>query len=282
MFNRSIGLFAVCLMALLSSAALATGPTPIGEADITFSYPMMDGMTYSVSDSMDFSGVGHEDAVPLGGNHQLSFFNSANNFGARNFYPDAIGDNETVIAHAMFKGHDTHDDVYFHDMDVSGAVTLEVANIQFDQPTWILEDTLMLHKMWDADQVDQLPNFYINVSNYESLQDPFRDSDAFFPLHFTDFPEPNYDFGGLAEHGGIVSISGQGTTSLTLSVTIPYSMFRNFEDVDQDVPDHLPAPAGYLEPFHFHVEYVVSSVPEPASLCLLLAATPLVLRRRVA
>jgi hypothetical protein len=63
-------------------------------------------------------------------------------------------------------------------------------------------------------------------------------------------------------------------------LSVPYERLRHFEDVGQEVPEDLPAPFGFLEPFHFHVEFVVSSVPEPGAAVLLLGGSFYALRRR--
>lgn len=117
----------------------------------------------------------------------------------------------------------------------------------------------MVHKMWDADQVDWLYYFYINVHNHDTGTDPFRDFDDFFPLVFMNLPSSNYDLGVLTGPRGI-EVFGDGTDTLGFRITIPYQNLRHFEDVDQQVPVGLPAPFGFLEPFHFHVEFVVAAV----------------------
>ena len=106
------------------------------------------------------------------------------------------------------------------------------------------------------------------MHNQNTGNDPFRDFEDFFPLIFTDFPI-NYELGSLSGDSAI-EIFGDGTDTLGFAITFPYDRLRHFEDVDQEVPPGLPAPFGYLEPFHFHLEFVVSTVPEPATALILL------------
>jgi len=273
-------LFAL-LVSLFVGDALA-GPVPVGSADVTFSY-MTDSGLYSTTDSVDFSGTGHDDATPLGGNKNLLYFNSVNVFGRRALVPETIGPEETLLAHAFFKDHGNHA-VYFEGiLNENTPVTLEVQNIHFEVPGYIQQETALWHKQWDADQADELfesgGSLYINVSNHDTLTDPFRDFKEFFPQVFTDFPEPNY---ALAAIAGDVEWFGDGTDTIGFKVTYPYSMFKHFEEnKDLPVPEDLPAPFGFLEPFHFHFEYLISSIPEPTTALLLGALLPwLVIRRR--
>jgi hypothetical protein len=66
----------------------------------------------------------------------------------------------------------------------------------------------------------------------------------------------------------------------TISVTFrfPYMMLEHLENNGAMAPDGLPAPAGFLEPFHIHMEYLVA--PEPASGLVMLAGMALLRRRR--
>ena len=83
---------------------------------------------------------------------------------------------------------------------------------------------------------------------------------------------PNYVLGAS---GLDVAVHGNGTNQLDLTVSFPYGILRNLEETGQDVPDHLRAPQGFLEPWHFHLEYVV---PEPATLAMVLPGICLVFR----
>ena len=280
---RIIRLLAFASLFVFIGSRLQAGPIPIGLADVTFSYMTDEGLRV-LSEQRDFSGTDHEDAVPLGGDMNLGYFNAVNFFGTRPAVPGLIGPDETLLAHAFFKDHENeHADQFFAGIVDGASLTLEVENIKFDQPVYIQQDTALFHRQWDADQVDQLENFYINLHNYNTLKDPFRDFDAFFPSIFTDFPEPNYSLATLDGSGpdeGTLEFFGDGTDTVGFKLTVPYSMFRHFEDVDQTVPEGLPAPFGFLEPFHFHFEWLISSVPEPTAALLLAAGGMILVRRR--
>ncbi len=267
----------VGILGAIALPALAVGPTPVGEADVTFSY-MTDAGPRILNSSVDYSGQTVNDIIPLGGDPNIGYFNSANSFGRRNLIDGAVRENESLLTHALFKPP-SHTTDLFPDIVDNGSVTLEVRNIHLTEPGFVQRDTVMLHKMWDADQVDILPNFYVNIHNYDGGPDAVRDFDDFFPMLFTDFPAPNYDMNALSGSSEI-EIFGDGTDMLGFRITVPYDRFRNFEDVDQEVPAGLPAPFGFLEPFHFHVEFAVSNVPEPATAIMLLLGSTLVLSRR--
>lgn len=258
-------------------AATAVGPIPIGEADVSLSY-MTDSGLRVLSSSVDYSGKSSNDAIPLGGDARVGYFNSVNSFGRRPLIDGAIRDDESLLTHSIFKppAHDTN---LFPDIVAGSSITLEVQNIHLTEPGFVQRDTVLMHKIWDADQVDQLPNFYINLNDHDTGTDPFRDFADFFPLVFTDFPVPNYDLAALSGPSEL-EVFGDGTDTLGFRITVPYDRFRNFEDVTQQVPPGLPAPFGFLEPFHFHVEFAVSSVPEPGAALMLLAGCPYVLRRK--
>jgi len=132
-----------------------------------------------------------------------------------------------------------------------------------------------MHKMWPADQVDMLESPYVNVQNHETDVVAFRDYEAFFPRLFTDEPIPNYRLDTLD-----VSYFGDGTDTIGFEVTIPYHYLENFENVDQEVPEGLAAPFGFLEPVHFHYEFVVRAVPGPGAAWLMLLGGPMLRRRR--
>lgn len=273
--TRLLGSITLGLLLAHTLPAVAAGPIPLGEADVTFSYMSDTGMRV-LNSSVDYSGVDSGDVIPLGGSSEIGYFNSLNLFGRRPLIDGAIRDNESLLTHAFFKPNTDHSVDFFDGIVADTSVTLEVRNIQFAEPVWIQHDTVMMHKLWDVDQVDLLPNFYINVHNQDTETDPFRDSDDFFPLVFNNFPRPNYDLAALSDF----EVFDDGTHTIGFRITVPYSRLRNFEDVGQSVPPGLPAPHGFLEPFHFHVEFAVSNVPEPATAMLLLTGLSFIFRRR--
>lgn len=263
---------------LLSAPALAgggDGPVPMGESNVRLSYQTSDGEEVRQS-NVDYSGRGPGDVIPLGGDPRFGYFNSVNAFGRRGLIDGAVHEGESLLAHALFKGMPRSED-FFADMVEGSDIVLEVTNIQFDEIVYFEEDTFMMHMLWDADQVDLLDEPYVNLHDHNTEAENFREFEDFFPLVFTDRPVPNYALGAMA---GRVEYFGEGTDTLGFRVTVPYSMLMNFEEMGQEVPDGLPAPFGFLEPFHFHYEFVVSRVPEPATAMLLLAGLPIVIRRR--
>jgi len=273
---------AVSLCVLLSGAALAQGPLPVGSADVSFSYQSSDGRTRTLQSSVDYSGVGPGDVIPLGGDANIGYFNSVNAFGRRTVVPGGLRPNESLLSHAFFKpaGHSTD---FFANMAGGADVTLSVQNIHFDQPVFVQQDTVLLHKLWDSDQVDQVDAangfLHTHVHNHNTQENPFRDFDAFFPPNVFEDNPANYSLGDLPA----MQVSGDGTNTLGFVVTLPYSIFRHFEEDPANpltVPSGLPAPGGFLEPFHFHYEFAVSSVPEPGALLLIGLGALTALRRR--
>lgn len=276
----------VILVAILGGLLCADGavqarPLPVGSSTTTLSYPTgAGGEIQSFSASIDYTGAVLPDAVPLVGAPNVRSFNSVNSFGRRMFvfntgpqFADALKPDESQIAHAFFKIDNGGD--YFPEITAGGDVTIQVENVTFDQPVFLDASTVMLHVLWRDDQVSALDERYINLHNHHTATDPFRDSSLFTNSGvFTTFPVPNFvlDAAGLD-----VAINGNGTNQLDLTVSFPYEMLRNLEEMGQAVPDGVPAPQGFLEPFHFHLEYVV---PEPATLLLLLPGTCLLLRSR--
>ncbi len=274
--RKLANLTTIAVFLALTPTATTAVPIPIGEADVTFSYMTTSGLRI-LEGQYDYSGEGPADVVPLDGDPNLGYFNSVNTFGRRILVDGAVYEDESLLTHSFFKAPG-HADDFFADIVEGAWLTLEVQNIHFAEPVLLQEDTVMLHKNWDADQVDQLPDFYINVHNHDTGTGPFRDFEDFFPLVFMDFPI-NFELGALSGDSAI-EIFGQGTDTLGFRITFPYDRFRHFEDVDQEVPPGLPAPFGYLEPFHFHLEFVVAPIPEPATALILLGGLLHGLRRR--
>ncbi|GIK15738.1 MAG: hypothetical protein BroJett003_07020 [Planctomycetota bacterium] len=256
MTRRGIGAAGLAVVGFMQAAAMAHPPEPIGTANITMRWMTMHGHEEVLTDVRDFTGRDHEDAVPLDGDHHINCFFSVNSFGIRTDVRGAIQEDESLIAHAFFKDHHDHSHDYFHMIESEDTrITIEITGIHFEHPVTVVRPTILLHKFWDADQVDRLSNFYINLHNYGLSTDLWRDFGLFFPNTFSDFPVPNYDLGEATSIGD-VTVIGDGTNEISIIFSFPYSVFKHYEETGQDVPDGLPAPFGYLEPFHFHMEWI--------------------------
>lgn len=250
------------LFVLSPLAALAHAPEPIGTANITLRYLMADGEERVLTDVRDFSGRDHEDASPLDGDHHINCFFSVNAFGIRPDVRGAIDHHEALLAFAFFKDHMDHSHDYFHDIASEDTIiTVEISDIHFAEPVTVVGSTGLMHRFWDADQVDQLDDFYINLHGHGLSTDIWRDFNLFFPNPFTNFPVPNYALGEMTTAMS-VEVEGSGTEVVTLRFAFPYRLFKHYEEQGQMVPPGLPAPFGYLEPFHFHFEIAVASMEE--------------------
>ena len=156
-------------------------------------------------------------------------------------------------------------------------VTVNIGTMQFDQPVNVEFDTLMLHTKWN-DQVASLAFPYIGTDDHHTVTASFRDLDRFLQAGmFANFPDPNYS---IDSPGIELLFTGLGTDALSLDLTYSYDLLKNFEESGQNDGSlaGLPSPQGFLEPFHFHVEYVVT--PEPTSAALLLSGLFIGVRRR--
>jgi len=262
---------------LVTHLALAEPPVPMGTSTTTVSYQTAAGPV-SFSDDRNYNGLTPSDATILGGAPNIKSFNSANHFGRRTelagsnpAYAHIIGPDETLLAHTFFKINNGND--YFPGIVAGSDLTVTVNNIRFAGPVTVVPSTFLFHTLWIDTQVDQLDHPYHHLHNLHTAS-PFRDSADFFDGGlFSDFPEPNYTLANVSP-----MFTGNGTDTLGFSITIPYDPLRNLADEGHGHPPHgLPAPHGFLEPFHFHVEYVVT--PEPATF-FLLAPVLLLFRRR--
>jgi len=271
MKRHTTALASTMALSLCATGAWA-GPVPLGTDTITVSYPTAAGIV-SYSGSRDYNGTSVSDATPLGAAPNIRAFNSYGNtlgvFGRRTdpalltnpAHQHVLQPGESLMTHAFFKSDNNGD--FFPGLVQGGSVTIRVDNMQFDQPVHVLEDTLLFHVKWN----DQADGLYYTWDDHHTFTDPFRDFQDFRQVGlFTTYPTDNFILG---DDQISWSITGQGTDTLGFQAVIPYDAFRNFEETMpyQNVPDGLPAPQGFLEPFHFHLEYVV--VPEPGTLALL-------------
>ena len=268
----------------LAGVARADRPQPIGQSTITVMYETAGGMEM-YSGSRNYTGTGPVSATNLGSAPNIAAFNSANEFGRRMnvsrspLYPHVLHPNETAITHAFFKKAGNEDAEFFPGIMEDGHVMISVENIQFDRAVAVDMDTLLLHTLWN-DQNDMQDMPYHHMHNLHTATEPFRELDDFLAFgEFVNHPAPNYL---LANPDIEWSVMGNGTDTLSIMASVPYHALRNLEDLhhhgDRGIPDGLPAPHGFLEPFHFHIEYTVT--PEPATLALLLVGGGWLLRRR--
>ncbi len=286
MLNREYGvpavLGAVVLLCIAGADTAHAGPVPIGSSTTTFSYTTAGGVQ-TFSGDRDYTATSPSDATPLAAAPNVRTFNSLNSFGRRTFvaatgpqFGQVLTANESLMAHAFFKLPGQLNSDYFPGILPGTNITFQVDGITFDSPVTVDHDTIMLHSLFADAQVQGLPAPYFNLHNHEIPSQNFRNFDDFGTTGvFSSFPVPNYVLGSNDLN---VAISGEGTNELSLAVTFPYSLLEHSEETGQTVPGGLPAPQGFLEPFHFHLEYVVT--PEPISLALLLPAAAVVCRRR--
>lgn len=273
------------LMTLTVGVVADARPIPTGMGTTTVSYMTHHGMV-SYSGQRDYAGTGPGSATPLGMAPNIAAFNSVNSFGRRPLvdivFPNTIRENESLVTNAFFKINNNGD--YFPGLEHHGNVTIRIENMTFSEPVTVLRNTFMFHTFWLSSQVDQFPpaETYLNLHNHHTAVHNFRD------LH-------EFELSGIFAHGGggghghgdnagfgdvnpIITGDGTMANPLSIELTVPYHLFANFEQTDQAVPPGLPGPQGFLEPFHFHLEYIV--VPEPMTLGLLGAGSLLALMRR--
>jgi len=268
----------------LTGAAWADAPVPIGTSTITVEYP--NGTPGGATASGMRNYTGSLPGTPLAGADNLSAFNAVNTFGRRTAltvnpaFANVIGPNEALVAHAFFKNPGQRDQAFFPGLEQGGSITLHIEGIQFDRPVTVNQDTLMVHMLWDANQNLELgggfENAYRELNDHYTTTGTFRDLQTFkdggiFTTDPVNFVLDSSDVDLLID---VITPS-----SFNLNVTIPYALFKNLEEHGQNAPGPgLPAPQGFLEPFHFHVEYTVA--PEPITLALLLPGAVAVLRRK--
>lgn len=259
----------------ISAVPARAGFVPLGPANVSISYETAGGIQ-TFSDDRAFTGTGPTDATVLAGAPNIKVFNSQNSFGWRTQVPGAQYPGESVLTTSFFKADNDVD--YFPGILENSNVTVTVSGIQFSSPAEIDVSTFMMHTLWDADQVDLIEFPYVHVHNFHTATDPFRDFDAFVNAGvFTDFPHQGYALADFTPQ-----FTGQGTTTLGFTVSIPYDLLKHLDEMHNhhgnEVPPGLPAPHGFLEPFHLHIEYIVA--PEPSSLTLLAVTAGAIARRR--
>lgn len=269
---------------LMVATASATAPKVVGTSMTTVTYDQVGAGTASFSRELDHLGSTIADATSLTGATNIGAFNAVDTLGRRtvvrnNGNPQAQTANESLMRHGVYK-IDANDNPnrasdFFANVDVNGNVTYSVENIKFDQPVTVIPETFLLHVLFDNDQIDSLgPQRAYTTPHNHYLAENFRDFDSFFGvgLPFTDAPTPNY-----IENAVTPVIEQIAADEISVSVTFPYALLQHLQDDGQGVPGNQPGPGGFLEPFHFHMEYLVT--PEPTTALLLLSAG-LLLRRR--
>jgi len=271
-----------CLLAAILAIPAFAGPMLQDEATITVSYPLMSGGTYTAMETRNYNGTNPSDATTLGDSPtNMSMFSSVDVFGRRahvaQIFPEVIAPTESLLTFAWYKINNSDD--YFPGIAQDATVTIKVEGIHFDQPVQFHEDTFLFHNLWDSQQFETAilrGLFETNVHGhyFHTLTDPFRDTDKFkqVPGEFSpDGQMPHQTLGDMAPY---ITLLGDGTDTLGFIAEIPYMFFAHPHEMHDDSMgsdpyDGLPAPQGFLEPYHFHFETLVSAVPEPATLLLL-------------
>lgn len=271
------------LSILLTCASAEARPVPVGTNSISVRYNTEAGLQ-SYSGLRDYSGVGPVSATNLGAAPNLTAFNSANEFGRRLTishnpqFANVVHPDETIITNAFFKKLGNEDQDFFPGIMEDSNITVNIIGEQFDRPVTIDTSTLLLHVLWN-DQADQLDPPYHHLHNVHTYAANFRELDEFMQAgEFADHPVHNF---ALADEHIQWVLGGNGTDTLSVSATFPYHLLKSLEEGEHGshmVPEGLPAPHGFLEPFHFHIEYAVT--PEPGTLVLLAFGAWAIARRR--
>jgi hypothetical protein len=265
------------------AAGTTAFPVPLGSNLTTVSYDTASGpIGFDTTLGYHGPGASLNDIEYLPGSGTLGAFVAYNALGRRSLVvsqdPAAQAPNETLMRHGVYKYNannqiDAASD-FFAGVNVEGNVTLTIENITFDRPVQVRENTLLLHALWDIEQMDQLgvddqgQSRAYNSAHNHHLADGFRNFGSFFlggsPV-FVNSP-PNYALSGIT-----ATVTHDAPNVIDVNISFPYRLLTHLEDDGLGIPIgvELPAPGGFLEPWHFHLEYLV--VPEPSSLALLLA-----------
>lgn len=273
--SRIVRAFApTCLFAIgLSTSPVLAGPVanpqPIGSSTMSITYQTVNGaVEFAGLRSHDGTGLG--DITNLNGAPNVGAFSANNTLGRRP--TSAQGSNETLMRHGFYKydtdGLNINDD-FFPGVLTDSNVVIEIRDIEFDRPVQVQTDTVLLHALWNLDQVDQLglnaqnlPRAYSSPHNHHTVAG-IRDLQAFKDEGiFLDNPVANYNVGAI-----VPAFSQSAPNMLDVTLSFPYELLRHLQDDGLGVPAGLPGPGGFLEPFHFHLEYLV--VPEPTTAVLL-------------
>jgi hypothetical protein len=266
------------VLLLATVSPLLAGPLPTGSSTVSVSYDS-GGNPVLLTGVRNYNGTSPSDATSLNPAYNVKEFNSANGFGRRIAvaisYPEVIRPEETVIAHNFFKSDISQP--FFPGIAADGMITFEVDAIQFNEPVYVEEDTVIFHTLWDLNQIREGLHHhpYTHAHNIHTLTSELRDMDKF---EATNEINDHHDH-MLGDMAGHIIITGEGTDTLHFMAEVPYEMFKHLAEEGQEVMEGFPAPHGFLEPFHFHFEYVVTTVPEPATLLLALPAAALLSAR---
>lgn len=281
-FRRSLLLTCVLATVLVASNASAR-PVPIGTSSISVSYTTDAGLQ-TFSGSRNYLGVGPVSATNLGAAPNITAFNSSNEFGRRVTishnpqFANVFHSDETIITNAFFKKLGQEGSDFFPGITEDSNITVNITGEQFDRPVNVDTNTLLLHVLWN-DQADQLNPPYHHLHNVHTYSANFRELDEFHQAgELAEHPAANF---ALADKHIDWNITGEGTDTLSVSATFPYHLLRSLEEAGHGghaVPEGLPAPHGFLEPFHFHIEYAVT--PEPGALVMLAFGAWAVYRKR--
>lgn len=287
-----LGLLWFCAVAAHAGPTLY--PVPVGENTTTITYGTIDGGSASYPVTLGYHGPGASlnDIEHVPGSGNLGAFVAYNALGRRSevipLDPAVQAPNETLMRHGVYKFSAASQinvgDDFFTDIDVEGNVTFSVENVTFDRPVQVRMNTLLFHTLWDIDQVDMLgfdehghPHAY-NAHHNAHLVSGFRNFSSFFlggsPV-FVSSP-PNYALGDITP-----IVTHDAPNVINVSITFPYRLLTHLEDMGMGVPagSNLPAPGGFLEPWHFHLEYLV--VPEPGAAMLFAGGLLLAGSRRI-